>query len=214
MSTSIDVYPTLSAFPLVDETRQRTQELFQHLLNDFDIQSTIEVKAFFSHKDDEGLQYVDPSTRWSVEMHLGFAYFVNGEWRASSWPSLWARERITQSYVDSYEKYGPDDGYPASMLGEFLPIEEDDFEVPLSADELKLLNMQDHSWDEYRNMGGPVISSIGYGFVAAALAEETEGRIASVDGALPSGHSGETASQFLQWWGSERISSYGVSPFL
>ena len=46
MSTTIDIYPSTERLPLVEETRARTQELFERLLDRRGIASTIEVKAF------------------------------------------------------------------------------------------------------------------------------------------------------------------------
>lgn len=216
MSTTIDVYPTTDYLPLVEETRIRTQELYQQLLDRYGIDSTVEVKAFYPCKTaNEEVRYVDPATRWHVPMDLGFAYLINGEWRASSWPTLRARERVGQSWVNDYEESNGKFGYPASMLGQLLPIEADEFEITLTPEELRLVNAQDHNWYEYRNAAGPAVSSIGYGFVAAALAEETNGRMASTDGAFPSeGHNGETAEQFLTWWGDAQMAFYGKDSFL
>ena len=213
MSTSIDVYPTTGFFPLVEDRRRRTQELYQQLLDRHSVDSTIEVKAFYPKKDGEQLRRVDPDVRWKKEMALVFAYWVNGEWSASSWPYVVTRERIDEYWVRDFEELGPEYGYPASMLGELIPLEKDDFGVPISDEELKLLNSQDHSWYDDRNMGGPAVSSIGYGLAAAAIAEATRGRIASDDGAFSMEHSGETAEQFLQWWGDEQLSFYGTGRF-
>ncbi|OXM99391.1 hypothetical protein [Bifidobacterium vansinderenii] len=215
MSTTIDVYPTTDYMPLVEETRRRTQILYQQLLNRYSIDSTLEIRAFYPRKpSDKEVRYVDPTTRWKVEMDLGFAYVVNGQWQSSSWPSTWVRDRVDQSWVDDYERTNGEHGYPASMLGKIIPLEADEFDVPLTSDELRLINAQDHSWYEYRNIGSPAVSSIGYGLVAAALAEETRGRMASIDGAFNhDGHNGETAEQFLAWWGDEQMSFYGVEDF-
>ena len=209
MSTTIDVYPMTDFMPLVDDTRRRTQELFQQLLDEYGIHSTIQVKAFYPREStDKELKYVDLLTRWNIDMSLGFAYLINGDWRATSWPSVMAREVVDHYYVEDYEKLGPEYGYPASMLGKLIPVN-DEFEVPLTPEDIKRVNSQDHYWFEYRNMGGPAISSIGYGFVAAALAESTEGRISSVDCAFDTKHNGETAEQFLAWWGDEQRAVYG-----
>ncbi|MFD0704882.1 hypothetical protein ACFQY8_03865 [Alloscardovia venturai] len=214
MSTTIDVYPTTDYLPLVEETRSRTQELYQNLLNRYGIDSTVEVKAFYLSKTrDEEVQYVNPLTRWEVGMNLGFAYLINGQWRASSWPSLWSRDLVNQFDVDDYEQSHGEYGYPASQLGKVAPLSSDDFGIPLTAEELSLINAQNHSWYEYRNLGGPAASSTGYGFVVAALAEETRGYIASDDGAFDFNHSGETAEQFLTWWGDEQMLFYGKESF-
>ncbi|KAB7790059.1 hypothetical protein F7D09_1404 [Bifidobacterium leontopitheci] len=212
MSTSIDIYPTTNYIPLVEETRQRTQELYQQLLDSHGIDSTVEVKALHPFRDGEEIRYIDPTVRWDLHLGVTFAYWVNGTWAASSWPCMFERERVTHFEVEDYEQLGPEYGYPASMLGELIPVE-DEFDIQLSPEEIKLVNSQDHCWSDERNMGGHAVSSIGYGFVAAALAEETAGRISSVDCALPEGHSGETAEQFLTWWGDSQLSFYGTRRF-
>lgn len=100
------------------------------------------------------------------------------------------------------------------MLGDCLPIEADELDLPLSDDDMRRLNVQSHWWHDVRNFAGPAVASIGYGFVAVALAEETRGRVVPTDGAfLNDGHNGETAEQFLAWWGDEQMSFYGKKPF-
>ena len=145
-------------------------------------------------------------------MYLGFAYCVNGTWATSSWPSLMERERVTHHDVEFYEQYGSTSGYPASMLGELRPLD-DEFEIPIPSSDMALLNAQDHFWYDSRNMGASAITSIGYGFVAAAIAKITQGRIMSDDGAFDIRHNGETAEQFLHWWGDEQLAFYGTSRF-
>lgn len=214
MSTTIDVYPMTDYLPLVEETRSRTQELYQQLFDRYGIDSIVEVKAFYPCEPGEELKHVDSDTQWKVEMDLGFAYLINGHWRSSSWPSLWERTRIDQPWIDDYTRSGEKEGYPPSMLGECFPIEADEFDLPLSDDDMRLLNAQPHWWHDTRNFAGPAVASTGYGFVAAALAEETHGLVASTDGAfLNDGHNGETAEQFLAWWGDEQMNFYGKKPF-
>lgn len=53
MSTTIGVYPTTAFMPLVEQTRARTQKLFQYFLNQHGIGSTIEVKAFYPSSGDD-----------------------------------------------------------------------------------------------------------------------------------------------------------------
>lgn len=148
----------------------------------------------------------------SAFLGVGFAYLVNGIWVATSWPGMFERERVTHFEVEDYEKLGPKYGYPASMLGELIPLE-DEFDVRLSPEEIRLVNSQDHYWSDERSMGGHAVSSAGYGLVAAALAEETAGRISSIDCALSEGHNGEIAEQFLAWWGDSQLDFYGTGHF-
>lgn len=134
MSTTIDIYPTTDYLPLVEETRRRTQELYQRLLDDHGIGGTVEVKAFHPFGRGEEIRYVAPNVRWRLGLGIGFAYWVNGTWAASSWPGMLERDRITRFDVEDYERLGPEYGYPASMLSELVPIE-DDFDVRLSPQE-------------------------------------------------------------------------------
>ena len=62
-------------------------------------------------------------------------------------------------------------------------------------------------------MGTEAIASTGYRLVAAVLAEQTNGIIASWDGAFDK-HNVETAEEFLQWWGDEQIARYGLEALL
>lgn len=62
-------------------------------------------------------------------------------------------------------------------------------------------------------MGASAVASTGYGLSIAALAEATDGVIASWDSAFDSKHNGETAEQFLAWWGDERLDYFGPSRF-
>ena len=68
-------------------------------------------------------------------------------------------------------------------------------------------------WYEYRNLGGPAVASTGYGLVAAALAEATNGVIASFDSAFDIEHNGESAQKFLTWWGEKQMTFYGTESF-
>lgn len=97
-------------------------------------------------------------------------------------------------------------------LGEWWIAEELAGAVP--TDKLAKVLRSDHYWSEYRNMGGPAVASTGYGLVAAALAEATDGVIASFDSAFDIEHNGETAERFLSWWGDRQIDWYGPERFL
>lgn len=211
----IDVYPTTDYLPLVEETRSRTQKLYQRLLDRYGIDSTVEVKAFYYCNPDEELRRVDPATRWRAEMDLYFTYAINGEWHSGSFPTLMKRALIEQYDIDDFMNSDGERGYPPSRLGECEPLDANEFDVPLSGEEMGLLNAQRHFWYDLRYTCSPAVPSVGYGLVAAALAEETNGRISSPDGAFNTkGHNGETAEQFLTWWGDEQMNFYGRKPFL
>ncbi|VEI13801.1 hypothetical protein [Trueperella bialowiezensis] len=154
MSTTIDVYPTTSFFPLVEHTRARTQQLFQQLLNLYGIGSTIEVKAFYPAKNPEDdVRYVAKDVVWEVGMELGFSYWINGEWDSSSWPrcvpveadDLISEEDLVYSFCSKPEH-----------LGQWAIVEE--FEDVLPAEQLAKILAQDHYWYEYRN-ATPVVAT-------------------------------------------------------
>ena len=208
MSTTIDVYPTTSFMPLVEQTRARTQELFQQLLDRYGVGSRIEVKAFYPSAGGSQLRFVGESLAWEPGMELGFGYWINGEWDSTSWPGCFAVEdddRITEE----------DLVYPFNSKPEHLGLWSivEEFEDLLPPEQLTKVLRQDHYWYEYRNMGGPAVASTGYGLVAAALAEATNGVIASFDSAFDIEHNGESAQKFLTWWGEKQMTFYGTESF-
>ncbi|WP_165215808.1 hypothetical protein [Schaalia sp. ZJ1691] len=209
MSTTIGVYPAVSLFPLVEQTRVRTQELFQELLDRHGVGSTIEVKAFYPR---EGLQkefhYVDKDLTWAPDMELGFAYWINGVWDSNSWPSCLPVE--DEDRISEEDLVYPFNSNP-EHLGQWGIVEE--FENLLSPERLAKVLSQTHYWYEYRNAFGPAVASTGYGLVAAALAEATDGIVASFDCAFDIEHNGETAEEFLAWWGDSQIAAYGIESF-
>ena len=208
MSTTIDVYPTVDALPLVEEIRGRTQELFQTLLNRHGIGSTIEVKALYSSPADRPIEYVEKDTVWTPDLYLTFEYLIDGIWDSASWPSCSFVEdddRISEKYL-----VYPFDSKP-EHLGLWYIVEE--FEDIVPPTQLAKILAQDHYWTDERNFAGPAVASTGYGLVCAALAEATDGIIASFDCAFDKKHNGETAEEFLSWWGDRQIDFYGEDAF-
>ena len=208
MSTTIDVYPTVDALPLVEEIRSRTQELFQTLLNRHGIGSTIEVKAFYPSRADIPIKYVEIDTVWTPDLYLGFEYSIDGIWDSDSWPSC--------SFVEDDDRISEEDltdppDYKPEYLGLWYIVGE--FEDIVPPTRLAKILAQDHYWSDERNFGGPPVASTGYGLVCAALAEATDGIIASFDCAFDEKHNGETAEEFLLWWGDRQINFYGEDAF-
>ena len=188
MSTAIDVYPTVNALPLVEEIRGRTQELFQTLLNRHGIGSTIEVIAFYPSPSKVPIKDVEKDTVWTPDLYLGFEYLIDGIWDSNSWHSC--------SFIEA------DDRYIVEELEDIVP-----------PTRLSKILAQDHYWSDERNFGGPPAASTGYGLVCAALAEATDGILASFDCAFDEKHNGETAEEFLSWWGDRQIDFYGEDAF-
>ena len=208
MSTTIHVYPTVNALPLVEEIRGRTQELFQTLLNRHGIGSTIEVKARYPSPADRPIEYVEKDTVWTPDLYLTFEYLIDGIWDSASWPSCSFVEdddRISEKYL-----VYPFDSKP-EHLGLWYIVEE--FEDIVPPTRLAKILAQDHYWTDERNFGGPPVASTGYGLVCAALAEATDGIIASFDCAFDEKHNGETAEEFLAWWGDRQIDFYSEDAF-
>jgi hypothetical protein len=208
MSTTIDVYPTINALPLVEEIRGRTQELFQTLLNRHGIGSTIEVKALYPSPTDAPIKYVEKDTVWTPDLYLTFDYLIDGIWDSASWPSC--------SFVEDEDRISEEDltdppDYKPEYLGLWYIVGE--FEDIVPPTRLAKILAQDHYWSDERNFGGPPVASTGYGLVCAALAEATDGIIASFDCAFDEKHNGETAEEFLLWWGDRQINFYGEDAF-
>ena len=188
MSTAIDVYPTVNALPLVEEIRGRTQELFQTLLNRHGIGSTIEVIAFYPSPSKLPIKDVEKDTVWTPDLYLGFEYLIDGIWDSNSWHSC--------SFIEA------DDRYIVEELEDTVP-----------PTRLSKILAQDHYWFDENNSDGPPVASTGYGLVCAALAEATEGIIASFDCESDEQYNGETAEEFLAWWGDRQIDFYGEDAF-
>ncbi|MDU2259109.1 MAG: hypothetical protein E7E13_02620 [Actinomyces sp.] len=208
MSTTIDVYPTINAVPLVEEIRGRTQELFQTLLNRHGIGSTIEIKAFYPSTADIPIKYVEKDVVWTPDLYLGFEYLIDGIWDSDSWPACFSVDddmRISEKHL-----VYPFDSKP-EHLGLWNIVEE--FEDIVPPTRLAKILVQDHYWSDERNFDGSPVASTGYGLVCAALAEATEGIIASFDCAFDDKHNGETAEEFLAWWGDRKIDFYGEDAF-
>lgn len=208
MSTTIDVYPTINALPLVEEIRGRTQELFQTLLNRHGIGSTIEVKALYPSPTDAPIKYVEKDTVWTPDLYLTFDYLIDGIWDSASWPSC--------SFVEDEDRISEEDltdppDYKPEYLGLWYIVGE--FEDIVPPTRLAKILAQDHYWSDERNFGGPPVASTGYGLVCAALAEATDGIIASFDCGFDEKHNGETAEEFLLWWGDRQINFYGEDAF-
>lgn len=188
MSTAIDVYPTVNALPLVEEIRGRTQELFQTLLNRHGIGSTIEVIAFYPSPSKVPIKDVEKDTVWTPDLYLGFEYLIDGIWDSNSWHSC--------SFIEA------DDRYIVEELEDIVP-----------PTRLSKILAQDHYWFDENNSDGPPVASTGYGLVCAALAEATEGIIASFDCESDEKYNSETAEKFLAWWGDRQIDFYGEDAF-
>lgn len=188
MSTAIDVYPTVNALPLVEEIRGRTQELFQTLLNRHGIGSTIEVIAFYPSPSKVPIKDVEKDTVWTPDLYLGFEYLIDGIWDSNSWHSC--------SFIEA------DDRYIVEELEDIVP-----------PTRLSKILAQDHYWFDENNSDGPPVASTGYGLVCAALAEATEGIIASFDCESDEKYNGETAEKFLAWWCDRQIDFYGEDAF-
>ena len=188
MSTAIDVYPTVNALPLVEEIRGRTQELFQTLLNRHGIGSTIEVIAFYPSPSKVPIKDVEKDTVWTPDLYLGFEYLIDGIWDSNSWHSC--------SFIEA------DDRYIVEELEDTVP-----------PTRLSKILAQDHYWFDENDSDGPPVASTGYGLVCAALAEATEGIIASSDCESDEKYNAETAEEFLAWWGDRQIDFYGEDAF-
>ena len=148
MSTTIHVYPTVNALPLVEEIRGRTQELFQTLLNRHGIGSTIEVKARYPSPADRPIEYVEKDTVWTPDLYLTFDYLIDGIWDSASWPRcpfVEDDDRISEEDLTDPPDYKPEHLGLWYIVGEFEDI------VPPTR--LAKILAQDHYWSDERNFG-------------------------------------------------------------
>lgn len=143
--------------------------------------------------------------RWSPGLGVCFSYSINGEWDSDTWPSCDARDSSDYIQAEVLKDYED------KFLGRCWFVEE--FEQVLSSDTLRRMEAVEHHFSEYRNFGGPAVSSTGYGLVAAVLAEATDGIIISLDCAFDDDHNAEDAATFLAWWGDRQVGFYGADRF-
>lgn len=137
MSTTIDVYPARWDLPLVEDTRARTEHLFQELLRRHGVASILTIEAFLPNDDGAFLITAPTHIRWHPGLDLRFAYLLNGVVQASSWPSC---------MIDDEPRGALDDWIVAEEFGHRLPRER-----------LIRAHAIPHYWYEYRNMGGHAV---------------------------------------------------------
>ncbi|WP_028822308.1 hypothetical protein [Propionimicrobium lymphophilum] len=208
MSTTIDVYPMMGFMPLIEHTRSRTQELFQELLDRHKIGSQIEVRSCYYATSEQ----TPHGMRWQPEMQLRFAYLLDGSICSSSFPYCLERPRADASDVETFANWHQETGYPPIKLGDVVPLEACEFDGRLTEQELAKVNSQIHFWYEYRSACTHPVACTGYGLVAAALAEATNGVIASFDCAFEQPN-GQKPDEFLSWWGDTQMQKYGAKWF-
>ena len=178
------------------------------MLNRHGIGSTIEVKALYPSPTDAPIKYVEKDTVWTPDLYLTFDYLIDGIWDSASWPSC--------SFVEDEDRISEEDltdppDYKPEHLGLWYIVEE--FEDIVPPTRLSKILAQDHYWFDENDSDGPPVASTGYGLVCAALAEATEGIIASSDCESDEKYNAETAEEFLVWWGDRQIDFYGEDAF-
>lgn len=198
--------------PFIEETRARTQELFRQLLDQHRISSVLEVKAFRPADESAPKRSVEDGARWHRGLRLGFEYWINGEWDSTSWPRCFVRfegDTITEADLIGDDK---PNGAPPELIGQWWIAHE--LSGAVDPEALSRILRSDHYWDESCNIAAPATAATGYGLVAGALAEATDGIVASFDNAFDTAHNGESAEQFLSWWGDQQIERFGAKAFM
>lgn len=186
----------------------RAEELFQQLLDSHDIDVTVTIKAHVLTTETGGnLKPAPPGLRWEPGMRLRFGYYLNGMWDSISWPSFYTTD------ADPYITEEDLPLYPNGYVGQHNIAA--DFAHRLTAEELEALGSMTCDFDEYGSVAGSAVSSAGYGLVAVALAEATVGRRANWDCAFDDdSHQGDTAAEFVNWWGDRQIAFYKREGFM
>lgn len=144
---------------------------------------------------------------WRDHVDVRFDYLINGEYDSSSWPVCW--DYTPEDYFTIADTIDPFDTDP-KYVGLLTVVE--DFEEVLSPEKLEAVLAQKQHW--YQEHHRRPLAITGYGMSAVALAEATEGVIASFDYEFDPAHDGEEAETFLSWWGDHQIAWHGVEPFL
>lgn len=205
MSTTIDVFPRSPEMPFVHATADRARELMQELMEkELGLTGTLEVRPFYVKKtEEEDFRWVPEGTRWEIGMELGFMWAVDRLWVATTWPSCQTRCTIDESDIE----WGD---YPPEMLGKPYPHYNESLEREFSDEVVEQLNRFDYEWYEYRNFGGSRWHSVIYGFVAYALAEQTNGLLSSSDCGFPDGWElTQWPHEFIEKWATDQLAWYG-----
>ncbi|MGL5406287.1 MAG: hypothetical protein ACRDAX_05795 [Propionibacteriaceae bacterium] len=214
MSTTIEVYPTTDVLPLVVETASRAEALFNELLSRHGIVPEVKIEPYYYPASvADAIRRVEFGVRWSTGLELEFHYRLHGEDRGNSFPACVVFEEEDQICQDDLLGNGksPSVGYDQRFLGQWAVIADLADEM-IEPELIAKAARSQHYWYECRSAVSGAVASAGYGFVAAALAEQTGGLIASWDCAFDEPN-GQTAEQFLLWWGEKQISWYGLDTF-
>lgn len=214
MSTTIDVYPTTDVLPLVVETASRTEALFNELLVRHGVPPTVRIEPYYYPSSETGaVRRVESGVRWSPGLELRFHYRLHDQDHGNSFPFCVAFEEADRVHEDDLIEKGnyPDFGYDQRFLGQWSVVA-DLAEEMIAPEILARAARSHHYWYEHRSAGTGAVASTGYGLVAAALAEQTDGLIASWDSAFDE-RNGQTAKEFLQWWGDKQFAYYGLGAF-
>lgn len=205
MSTTIDVFPRSPEMPFVYDTADRARELMQELMEkELGLTGTLEVRPFYvKETEEEDFRWVSEGTRWEVGMELGFMWAVDRLWVATTWPLC--ETRYTVDEIDIEFGY-----HPLEMLGKPRPHDCDTLQRRHSQEVIDQLNQVDHQWYEYRNAGASAWHSVLYGFVAYALAEQTDGLMFSDDCGFPDGWElSQWPHEFLEKWADAKLEWLG-----
>lgn len=195
MTADLFIHP-LTSNPIDSELLQvRVQELATGLLE----ASGIEVPVRVEHTgttDKEGRE-------------LGV--FVDGTWIATVQYGWRERLRIGENEVEEYERFGEGNEYPPEMVGAPYPYLRREFKATISDEHFEAMNFIGHLY--YVAPSEHPAADIIAGFVAAGIAEQVDGRLTGSNDAFDLYRHGETAAEFLAWWGSSRIAWFGHQAF-
>lgn len=159
MSTTFEVYPTNSYIPKMTELVALANEKLHAFLNPLELTVTPVIQARIGDTFIDGTSSIQWTAQWEVQYAWFFVSPSNDGGGSDAYYNTVDEDivEIWEEYEDAGERY---------------------------TEVLKSLSIG-HYWTFRRSAGQPAVINLAYGFLAAALAEMTDGYIFSDDGAWP-----------------------------
>lgn len=195
MTAALTVHPLTSTQPDLTALQERVQELVDEMASKYGLNTAVHAVVSAGETD----------AAFTVEVTAG------GFWVGQIVVERKDRLRISEDEVEEFGRFGHPHGYPPEMVGAPYPFVRHEFKQELSDEHFDAMNLISHEyWVEPDETPAAIIIS---GLVAAAIAEQVDGRLAGETDAFDLYRHGETAGELLQWWVDTRIGWFGTLAF-
>lgn len=195
MTAELFIHPLTSNPTDRQQLEYRVRDLTAQLLKANDLETPVEVEHTGTTEDE------------SQELDV----FIDGTWIATVKYGVRERMRIDEREVEERQLFGEPHGYPPEMVGAPYPYLRKEFKATITDEHLEAMNFIGHFF--YVTPSEHPAADIIAGFVAAAIAEQVDGRLTGSNDAFDLYRHGETAEELLEWWGPSRIAWFGPKAF-